>query len=187
MSDEDGLDAGAVAGDGTGESTGDDHARTARRRIGWIVGAVLTAAAVAAAIWLTWPAAPDAPGTRDTPAPTPTASPTTTVAEAVQAALDRRLDQCAQSTGPEPPEHCGIRLPWGTEFSSVTGIRFRIETRPVVELDGTWFTATGGALVATVAGTGRDGAPRTETYRTEDWAVRGDVIVSDDGVDVSVW
>ena len=78
-------------------------------------------------------------------------------------------------------------IPWGTEFAGVTGIRYRVETLPVLTLDGDSFTATGGVLVATVSGTGQDGATRTETYRTENWAVRGDIAITDDEVDIDIW
>lgn len=152
-----------------------------------IAAAVVAVLLVAGAVWFAQaqrpapsPAAPSASGT-----PSPTA--TGDIGERVQSALDRRLAECAESTGAAPPEHCGIRIPWGTDFAAVSDIRFHIEALPVVTVGGTTFTAAGGRLVATVSGTGQDGAARTETYRTDDWAVRGDLITDGGDVDVSVW
>ncbi|MBO9626313.1 MAG: hypothetical protein J7484_08065 [Microbacterium sp.] len=156
------------------------------RRTAWIVAAAVAAALlVVTAIWLLQGrGSPDAPSS---PTATATATPTGSVEERAQEALDRRLTACAAHAGAAPPEHCGIRIPWGTEFAVVSGIRFRIETLPVLAVDGSSFTAAGGSLVATVTGTGQDGAPRTETYRTDDWTVRGDLLVDGSAIDVSIW
>nr|WP_017203945.1 hypothetical protein [Microbacterium barkeri] len=66
-------------------------------------------------------------------------------------------------------------------------IRYRIERSPTVTLTPTAFVADGGILVATITGTGQDGSPRTTTYRTDSWSVRGDVAFSADGIELSVW
>lgn len=155
------------------------------RRAGWIIGAVVAVLMIAAASAWIWLATSAPPAARPTPSPAATTA--APAAERAQAALDDLLTACADSTASEPPEHCGIRIPWGTEFSTVSSIRYRVEKLPALVLDGDSFTASGGALIATVSGTGQDGAARTETYRTDDWAVRGDAKVTDSAVDLSVW
>ena len=157
-----------------------------RRTAAWIVvGVVVALVLVGAAAWLLQSGGRGAPSATPTASSTPTS--TASAEERAQDALDRHLTQCASSTAASPPEHCGIRIPWGTEFSVVSGIRFRIEKLPVLVLDDDSFTASGGSLVATGTGTGQDDAARTETYRTDDWAVRGDLISDGGEVDVSVW
>ena len=106
-----------------------------------------------------------------------------------QRQLDEHLESCTEDevTGGAIPEKCGIRIPWGTEFAAVESVRFRIDRMPVLELTDDGFIADGGVLVATVSGTGQNGAARTETYRTESWSVRGDVAVDGDRVDLDVW
>lgn len=157
-----------------------------RRGTGWVLAGAIAVVVIGggAALWVSQ-------GSTDPPASTPAPSPVVTsaapVAEQAQDELDALLTACAESTAAAPPEHCGIRIPWGTEFASVTGIRYRIETMPTLVLDGGAFVAQGGVLVATVTGTGQDGAARTETYRTEDWTVRGDAVVDADGVELNVW
>ncbi len=69
----------------------------------------------------------------------------------------------------------------------MSGIRYRIEQLPTVEIEDEGFLAEGGVLIATVTGTGHDGTSRSVTYRSEDWAVRGDVDVTGEGVEISVW
>lgn len=105
---------------------------------------------------------------------------------AAQTALDEHLAECTEA-GTEIPSECGIRIPWGTEFRAVSDIRYRIETPPVLALTPTGFDAANGILVATVTGTGQDGEPRTTTYRTESWSLRGDVSFTETGVDLAVW
>lgn len=145
--------------------------------------------AVAAGIWLSTMAddVTDEGAAPSVPRATPSATPLPSPQEQARASLDEHLMACAESSGDRVPEHCGIRIPWGTEFASVSDVRFRVEALPVLVLDGDSFTAAGGVLVATVTGTSQDGSGRRETYRTEDWAVRGDVIVVDDIVTVEVW
>lgn len=158
------------------------------RRSGWIMAGVgVLIVAVGVVVWLALAGAPTA-----TPSPEPTPSPSVSLdmrAEA-QAALEEHLEECTALGAPNGavPAGCGIRLPWGAEFASVTDVRFRIERLPELTLsDDGGFTADGGVLIATVTGTGQDGAARTETYRTESWGVRGEVESSDDGVAVTVW
>ncbi|PRB16638.1 hypothetical protein [Microbacterium sp. MYb62] len=105
---------------------------------------------------------------------------------AAQSQLDERLDACTAPAA-DAPDGCGIRIPWGTEFREVTGIRYRIDAVPTIALTPTGFTAEGGVLVSTVTGTGQDGEARTTTYRTDSWTLRGDVSFTADGIDLSVW
>jgi len=105
---------------------------------------------------------------------------------AAQKQLDEHLETCTEP-GTALPIGCGIRIPWGTEFREVSDIRYRIEQLPTIVLSGADFRADGGALVATVTGTGQDGAARTTSYRTESWSVRGDVSFTEDGVALTVW
>jgi hypothetical protein len=103
-----------------------------------------------------------------------------------QQQLNAHLEECTAS-GEVAPEGCGIRIPWGTDFRAVTEANYRIETLPTITLSESGFTATGGALVATVTGTGQDGTERTLTYRTDDWSVRGDVTFSDSELVLETW
>ncbi|MFJ4173712.1 hypothetical protein [Microbacterium sp. NPDC089696] len=157
------------------------------RRVGWIVGgAVVTLLAAGALLmWLTMPG--DSAPART---PTPSAAATHDVAADAQAALEAHLEECTAAGAPSGvlPEACGIRIPWGAEFASVTDVRFRIDRMPDLALTGDdGFTADGGVLVATGTGTGQDGTARTETYRTDTWSVRGGIEDTDDGIVVSVW
>lgn len=164
------------------------------RRRAWIVGGgVLAALALVGAgvwVWQTSSIRPSPDSSQiSTAAPTPTAD----LRTLAQQELDDHLKRCTAAgagdgdSSDAAPEGCGIRIPWGTEFAAVDGVRFRVERLPVLELVGDDFIADGGILVATVSGTGQDGAARTETYRTESWSVRGDVEVSDGEVDLDVW
>jgi hypothetical protein len=110
-------------------------------------------------------------------------------AEATAAAQKQLEDHLEACTAPSstPPEGCGIRIPWGTEFRAVSEYRSRIEKLPTLSLTGTAFTADDGVLVITVAGTGQDGAKREATYRTDSWSVRGDVRFSADDVVLTAW
>lgn len=107
---------------------------------------------------------------------------------AAQQRLDALLEACAKETA-LPADGCGIRIPWGTEFRTVDDAAFRIDTMPTVALadDGTSFTASGGKLVATLTGTARGGGSRTTTYRSENWAVRGDVTFAGNEMTLTVW
>lgn len=105
---------------------------------------------------------------------------------AAQQQLDEHLTACTVP-GSAPPEGCGIRIPWGTEFRTASEFRYRVEQLPTIALTGPGFNADGGVLVATVTGTGQDGAERTTTYRTESWSVRGEVSFTADDVLLTVW
>ncbi|WP_341956891.1 hypothetical protein [Microbacterium sp. LWH13-1.2] len=157
------------------------------RRLAWTMGAGVAALIIAgAAVWL-WQST-SVP--RSTPAsPAATVAPTTDPQSLAQQQLDEHLESCTAEkvAGAAVPEGCGIRIPWGTEFAAVESVRFRIDRMPVLELTDDGFVADGGVLVATVSGTGQDGAARTETYRTESWSVRGDVALDGDRVDLDVW
>ncbi|WP_091231451.1 hypothetical protein [Microbacterium sp. 3J1] len=167
------------------------------RRAWWLTaGGAALVLVVLAGLWF-WEASSDRAETQ--PPATPTAAPTRSidVRALAQVELDEHLEQCAAEgmPGGEASPGCGIRLPWGTEFAAVDDAALRIEQLPRLELEGDsdgegdyeGFVADGGILVATVTGTGHDGAPRTETYRTESWSVRGDVVVSDGAVRLEVW
>lgn len=164
------------------------------RRRAWLVCgiAVVAVGMVGAIAWVSLMT--DRPSA-DTASPVATASPNATPLpspqEQAQSSLDEHLTACTASNGKstrnQVPEHCGIRIPWGTEFASVTDVRFRVEALPVLVIAGDAFTAGGGVLVATVAGKGQDGSARTETYRTENWSVRGDIEKTGDVVSVEVW
>ena len=103
---------------------------------------------------------------------------------AAQSQLDEHLEACTAPAS-RVPEQCGIRIPWGTEFREISGVRYRIDAAPVIVLTPEGFSADGGVLIATVTGTGQDGAARTTTYRTESWSVRGAVSFTDDGLVLS--
>lgn len=155
-----------------------------------VIAGILVVLAVATWLWLSASATPPSetdPRPDATQSRTPLA--TTEVRDLAQQQLDEHLEDCtvdADSAG-AVPEGCGIRIPWGTEFAAVDGIRFRIDRLPVLEITDDGFVADGGILIATVSGTGQDGAARTETYRTESWSLRGDVTVDGTEVDVDVW
>lgn len=156
-------------------------------RSGWMIGGgvVVLLAAVVAVIWWSTSGAPSPAAS-----PTPSASATRDAQAEAQAALDEHLDDCVDRGAPNGavPAGCGIRIPWGSEFASVTDVRFRVERMPrLVFTEDDGFTADGGVLVATVTGTGQDGVARTETYRTESWGVRGEVEQTADDIDVIVW
>lgn len=166
-----------------------------RRRLAWTIGLGIAALIIAgAALWL-WQASTVDPPTPASPAATveptaePTVAPTADPRALAQQQLDEHLKDCTdtEAAGGAVPDGCGIRIPWGTEFVAVESVRFRIDRLPVLELTDDGFVADGGALVATVSGTGQDGAARTETYRTESWSVRGDVEIDGDRVDLDVW
>lgn len=157
------------------------------RRLAWTIGGGVAALVIAvAAVWL-WQSSSVLPSLQASP--TATVAPTADAQSLAQQQLDEHLESCTakEVTGGAVPERCGIRIPWGMEFAAVDSVRFRIDRMPVLELTDDGFIADGGVLVATVSGTGQNGAVRTETYRTESWSVRGDVAVDGDRVDLDVW
>ncbi|WEK62580.1 MAG: hypothetical protein P0Y60_07530 [Candidatus Microbacterium colombiense] len=105
---------------------------------------------------------------------------------AAQEALDEHLAECTRPSA-RPPDGCGIRIPWGTEFTVVSDVEYRIDTAPTMTLDAEEFTTSAGVLVATVMGTGRDGSSRTTTYRTDAWMLRGDVAFTDTNIALTFW
>ncbi|MCM3779441.1 hypothetical protein [Microbacterium hydrocarbonoxydans] len=157
------------------------------RRAKWILGGAALVVVIVAIVAIVWSTARPAPEASASPAPTPT--PSIDLLASAQAEVDEHLEQCAAAGAPDGvmPEACGIRIPWGTEFAAVSDARFRIERMPEVSLTDDGFVAQGGELIATVTGTGQDGAPRTETYRTQNWSVRGDAERTRTGVDITVW
>lgn len=160
------------------------------RRVAWTIGgAIAVAVLVAAALWVWQTSVRTSPAADATATTAPTAEVDVDVQARAQQQLDEHLDACTadEITDGVVPEGCGIRIPWGTEFAAVDSIRFRVEKLPVLELVDGGFVADGGRLVATVSGTGQDGAPRIETYLTESWSVRGDAVVRGDEVQLDVW
>lgn len=161
------------------------------RRLAWTIGGGVAALLVAgAAVWL-WLASSETPSPQATTTATnsPTPDPDLDEQALAQQALDEHLEDCTADEGTDGavPDGCGIRIPWGTEFAVVAEVRFRIEQLPALELTDDGFIADGGVLVATVSGTGQDGTPRTETYRTDSWTLRGDATVEGGDVDLDVW
>lgn len=157
-----------------------------------IVGSTVAAAALlVAAAGVTWwlTAGTGAADSGPTPSASVSGSPTPPPdpAIAIQEQLDAYADACA-ATAAAVPEHCGIVVPWAADLAELSGVAFRIEQYPAVALspDGRSFDATGGILVATATGTTRDGVATTFTYRTDEWALRGDVSVEDDRTTLSV-
>lgn len=156
------------------------------RRVAWTVGIVALVLIAGAALW--W-----SQSSRELPAPAASRSPMSALTdddlqELAQQQLDDQLESCvAEATGEVLPDGCGLRIPWGTEFAAVDRVRMRIEGLPTLELTDRGFVADDGVLVATVTGTGQDGSPRTETYRTDSWTVRGDVMVEGSEVELDVW
>ncbi|WP_169581223.1 MULTISPECIES: hypothetical protein [Microbacterium] len=108
-------------------------------------------------------------------------------ASIAQTQLDVYLDACAEPA-PEVPDHCGLRVPWAADLTSLERIAFRIDERPVLALsaDASTFDATGGVIVATATGAARAGGDGTFTYRADDWAVRGSVEFTGDEMVLSV-
>ncbi|MGN6218213.1 MAG: hypothetical protein ACTHNQ_01815 [Microbacterium sp.] len=148
--------------------------------VGLVAGGVaLVLAGAAVAWWLSSGSGPSDNG----------AAPTAPVdrTAAIQEQLDHYADACA-APAKTVPEHCGIFVPWAADLAQLSGLAFRIEAYPVVVLspDGRSFDATGGVLVATASGTTREGAPGSVTYRTGEWALRGDVVTHGDETTVSV-
>lgn len=92
---------------------------------------------------------------------------------AIQEALNDYLAECA-SAGTEIPTHCGIRIPWATEFVSMSAVQFAVQNFPQVSIteDGQW-RATDGTLDATIDGISAEGSAHTVTYRTQKWNVAG--------------
>ncbi len=159
------------------------------RRVAWAIGGTAAAlVVVGAASWL-WLSSNDVSPEADPPLTSSTPTPDADERTAAQQALDDHLEECtsAKIVDDAVPDGCGIRIPWGTEFAAVDDVRFRIEQLPVLELTEGGFIADGGILVATVSGTGQDGSPRTETYRTDSWTLRGGVTVEGDEVELDVW
>jgi len=159
------------------------------RRRAWAIGGVGAAlVVVVAASWL-WLSSGDVSPAAGPPATSSAPTPEIDVRTTAQQALDDHLEECtsAEVSDDAVPDGCGIRIPWGTEFAAVDDVRFRIEQLPVLELTDGGFVADGGVLVATVSGTGQDGSPRTETYRTDSWTLRGGVTVEGDTVELDVW
>lgn len=103
-----------------------------------------------------------------------------------QAQFETHLEACTEPAT-EAPAACGITIPSAADFTAVGSIRYRIEQEPVLTLTPPTFRADDGILVATVMGTGLDGAAKTLTYRTENWMLRGAVSVKGGEVELEVW
>jgi hypothetical protein len=103
-----------------------------------------------------------------------------------QEQLDAHLAECTAPAATVPPG-CGIRIPWAADLTAVSGIRYRIEQSPALTLSATSFRADSGVLVATVTGSGFDGAERTVSYRTQSWALIGDVAFTAEDIVLTAW
>ena len=105
----------------------------------------------------------------------------------VQERLDAYAESCAQPAT-AVPGNCGLIVPWQADLAELERIAFRIEQLPQVALSptGSAFDATGGVIVATAHGTGRDGTAGAVTYRADDWALRGSIGYSGDEITLSV-
>lgn len=107
--------------------------------------------------------------------------------ERAQQQLATYLETCTEPSTAVAAS-CGVSIPWAADLTAVSGITYRIEQVPTITLTLTSFQADGGALVATVTGTSADdGSETTVTYRTSNWALRGDVAFTDDDIVLSVW
>jgi hypothetical protein len=104
-----------------------------------------------------------------------------------QRRIDEYAQQCAR-TATEVPDRCGLRVPWGADLTRLDSVSFRIEQMPRVALspDLRVFAATDGIVVATARGTAWDGATRSFTYRADDWALRGTIALTEDGMQLAV-
>jgi hypothetical protein len=104
-----------------------------------------------------------------------------------QGELDAYAQTCAQAAD-AVPDHCGIRVPWAADLATLDTIVFRIEQTPQLALspDLRTFDATGGIIVATATGTTREGSSASFTYRADDWALRGTIALSPDGMQLAV-
>lgn len=104
-----------------------------------------------------------------------------------QEQLDEYLETCTRPAA-KIPASCGIVIPWAADFSSLSSVSYRIEQAPTISLTPMSFSAGEGILVATVTGTGIDGdSAKTLSYRTSNWALRGDVAFTADDIVLSVW
>ncbi|MEU1970080.1 hypothetical protein ABZ477_00310 [Microbacterium sp. NPDC019599] len=104
-----------------------------------------------------------------------------------QEQLDAYAAACA-APGDAVPAHCGLKVPWGADLATLDAIAFRIGALPQVALasDLTSFAATAGDVVATATGITREGATASFTYRADDWALRGTVILTPEGMRLQV-
>lgn len=116
---------------------------------------------------------------------------TASLSAGAQSAAQDQLDAYALTcTAPATavPEHCGLRIPWAADLTTITRLAFRIEQTPRVALagDGRSFAATGGVVVATATGAAREGGTASFTYRADDWALRGSVAFEPDAMVLAV-
>lgn len=167
------------------------RARRPTRRRWWLIAAGAAVFVAVLAVWFVQ-TAPSGPATTATASATPTPSAASTTADrraVAQRQLDAHLSECTAEgmSGAVFPARCGIEIPWGTDFTRVDGGEFRIERLPLLEITDDGFVATGGVLVATLSGVGQDGAPRTGTYRTDTWSVRGDLTGDGEDLVLTVW
>jgi len=104
-----------------------------------------------------------------------------------QERVDTWAEQCAQASD-RVPANCGLTVPWGADLAALESIAFRIEnlSRVTLSSDLTTFAATDGAIVATATGTTRDGARASFTYRSDEWALRGTVALTAEGMELAV-
>ncbi|WP_124293611.1 hypothetical protein [Microbacterium sp. ABRD28] len=98
--------------------------------------------------------------------------------DAVREVVTDHLNACTQPAA-TVADHCGLRVPWPADLAALERIAYRVERLPEVQLtEEGGFAATGGVVVATASGTGRDGSPASATYRDDGWTVRGTITVT---------
>ncbi|MET2009991.1 hypothetical protein ABXJ56_00420 [Microbacterium chocolatum] len=115
------------------------------------------------------------------------AAPNDAALAAAQRAVEEYAGRCT-APATSSPENCGMRIPWPADMAELEELRFRIERMPQLEdLAGETFLASGGILVVTAEGADAAGAPRTVTYRSDTWSLRGTAEVTADGVALTVW
>ena len=105
-----------------------------------------------------------------------------------QPQLDAYADACV-APAETLPDRCGLQVPWPADLTALDTLQTRIDAYPVLAIDAAslTFTATGGAVVVTAAGTNREGTADAVTYRTDDWTLRGVVSFAGDELVLTVF
>ncbi|MBD7956875.1 hypothetical protein H9651_04440 [Microbacterium sp. Sa4CUA7] len=105
-----------------------------------------------------------------------------------QPQLDAYADACV-APAETLPDRCGLQVPWPADLTALDTLTTRIDTYPVLQIDDAalTFTASGGSVVVTAAGTDREGTADSVTYRTDDWTLRGTVSFAGDELVLTVF
>ncbi|MDZ8275526.1 hypothetical protein R2Q81_06115 [Microbacterium aquimaris] len=106
----------------------------------------------------------------------------------VQSAIEAYADDCT-ARADAVPAACGFDVPWPADFDSVETITYRVDVYPTVQEFslGDAVYASDGVVVATVRGDPRGGGDGEQTYRTEDWSLRGTLSFEDTRAVISVF